>query len=392
MAAKGVEVTEEVRQNMRLRLLDRLGDLGPDADPAARRRRVTEAAAATVQELAGTDCLARRDVDRMVAQLVDELLGLGAIESLVRDPAITEVMINGPERVYFEKEGRLHRATCRFGSSAEVVRLVDRVISPLGRRIDESSPMVDARLPDGSRLNAVIPPLALDGPSVTIRRFGVKALTVADLVASGTLPEELAERLRRAVAARKNILLSGGAGTGKTTLLNALSGFIPGHERIITIEDAAELRLQQEHVVRLEARPPNVEGNGTVSIRDLVRNALRMRPDRIIVGEVRGPEALDMLQAMNTGHAGSLATIHANSAYDALSRLETMVLMANVALPLRVVREQVAAAIDLVLHLVREPGGERQVGEALAVTGVAAGRYLVRRLVTEGADGDAVGQ
>lgn len=360
------------------RLVQRLGELNRFGDPAALRRRVTEEAASVVEGLAEVRRLPKRDVDDIVLQLVDEMLGLGALEELLRDPEVTEVMINGPERVYVEKAGRIIPVARRFSSPDEITRLVERIIGPLGRRIDESSPMVDARLPDGSRLNAVISPLALDGPVVTIRRFGVAGRTMADLVAAGTMTETLACRLRRAVIEKRSILLSGGTGTGKTTLLNALSGFIPEGERIITIEDAAELRLQQEHVVRLEARPPNLEGQGAVTIRDLVRNALRMRPDRIIVGEVRGPEALDMLQAMNTGHNGSLATIHANSARDALSRLETMVLMANVALPLTVVREQIASAIDLVVHLERGSDGRRRVAEVLWREGKGAEDSLER--------------
>lgn len=301
----------------------------------------------------------------------------------MRDQAVSEVMVNGPDKIYVERQGRLERVPCRFDSAEEVTRMVHRIISPLGRRIDESSPMVDARLPDGSRLNAVIPPLALDGPLVTIRRFTVHALTLEALIELGTLSPEQARYLNEAVQARKNILLSGGAGTGKTTMLNALSACVPPGERIVTIEDAAELRLQQDHVVRLEARPPNLEGKGVVTIRDLVRNALRMRPDRLVVGEVRGPEALDMLQAMNTGHSGSMATIHANSAPEALSRLETMVLMAGVSLPLRVVRDQVASAIDLVVHLGRGREGTRTVREIAVVSGTSGGQYRLRPFTQE---------
>ncbi|HHW14020.1 MAG TPA: CpaF family protein [Firmicutes bacterium] len=358
-------LSAQAKQEVLRQLVQRLGQLPGLSDSTALRRRVTEEAVAAVEALAEVRRLPKRDVDTIVLQLVDEMLGLGILEELIRDPEVTEVMINGPDRIYVEKAGRILPVARRFSSPDEITRLVERIIGPLGRRIDESSPMVDARLPDGSRLNAVIPPLALDGPLVTIRRFGVTARTMADLVAAGTVTESLARRLQEAVVEKRSILLSGGTGTGKTTLLNALSGFIPEGERIITIEDAAELRLQQEHVVRLEARPPNLEGQGAITIRDLVRNALRMRPDRIIVGEVRGPEALDMLQAMNTGHNGSMATIHANSARDALSRLETMVLMANVALPLAVVREQIAAAIDLVVHLERGTDGRRRVTEVL---------------------------
>ncbi len=377
----------QAKQAILQKLVRRLGEFDRSGDPAVLRRRVTEEAAAVVEETVETRRLPRRDVDAIILQLVDEVLGLGALEDLIRDPEVTEIMINGPAHVYVEKGGRIQQVPCHFASPEDIIRLVDRIIGPLGRRIDESSPMVDARLPDGSRLNAVIPPLALDGPLVTIRRFGVAAMTMDDLVAAGTLAPGLARQLKQAVVAKKNILLSGGTGTGKTTLLNALSGFIPSTERIITIEDAAELRLQQQHVVRLEARPPNVEGLGAVTIRDLVRNALRMRPDRIIVGEVRGAEALDMLQAMNTGHSGSMATIHANSAADALSRLETMTLMANVALPLKVVRDQIAAAVDFVVHLERQPDGSRRVTEVVRLSGTSAGRYQTRRCSGEEEEG-----
>jgi pilus assembly protein CpaF len=381
-SGRGSAAAGQLRQEALRELVQRLCQAELPPTPAERRRRVTEEAAAVVEGFAEANRLPRRDVETLVVHLVDEVLGLGALEDLIKDSEVTEIMINGPTQVYVEKGGQLRQVPCQFASAEEITRLVDRIIGPLGRRIDESSPMVDARLADGSRLNAVIPPLALNGPLVTIRRFGVRGLTMDDLVEGGTLSRDLAQALERAVAARANLLLSGGAGTGKTTLLNALSGFIPAEERIITIEDAAELRLQQQHVVRLEARPPNVEGQGAVTIRDLVRNALRMRPDRIIIGEVRGAEALDMLQAMNTGHSGSLATIHANSAHDALSRLETMVLLANVALPLKVVREQIASAIDFIVQLGRQPGGGRQVVEVQRLTGLAGGRYQTRRWVS----------
>jgi pilus assembly protein CpaF len=292
------------------------------------------------------------------------------------------VMVNGPDSVYVERGGRLEPAGVEFADGADLMHAIERVLAPLGRRVDEAAPLCDARLADGSRVNVVIPPLSLSGPCLTIRRFRREGFSLRDLVARGTLPAAAAEFLAVCVAARASILVSGGTGSGKTTTLNALSGAIPGEERIVTIEDAAELRLRQRHVVRLEARPPNLEGRGEVTIRQLVRNALRMRPDRIVVGEVRGAEALDMLQALNTGHDGSLTTVHANSPEDALRRVETLALMAGVGLPHRAVREHVASAIDLVVHLVRLPDGSRAVDAVCEVRQVAAGtevKQLYRR-------------
>jgi pilus assembly protein CpaF len=314
--------------------------------------------------------LSAAERQRLVVEIGADVLGHGPIERYLADDAVTEIMVNGTEPIYVEREGRLVRTESRFVSDDHLRRVIERIVSQVGRRIDESSPMVDARLADGSRVNAVIPPLAVDGPALTVRKFSREALQVADLIASGSLTAEVASLLSACVAGKLNVLVSGGTGTGKTTLLNVLSSFIPEGERVVTIEDAVELQLRQHHVVRLESRPPNLEGRGEVSIRDLVRNALRMRPDRIIVGEVRGGEALDMLQAMNTGHEGSLSTVHANSPRDALVRLETMVLMAGMELPQRAIREQVSSAVDLVVQLTRLRDGTRRVTAVSEVDGM----------------------
>ncbi len=298
---------------------------------------------------------------RIVADICDEILGLGPIEPLLKDESITEVMINGPKKIFVERKGKLQLTNVQFHDDAHLMTIIERIVSPLGRRIDESSPLVDARLSDGSRVNAIVPPLSLIGPCVTIRKFTKNPLSIDNLIGFGTLSEEMAEFLEACVKARLNIMVSGGTGSGKTTTLNVLSSFIPDRERIVTIEDAAELRLQQQHVVTLESRPANLEGRGAITIRDLVRNALRMRPDRIIVGEVRSGEALDMLQAMNTGHDGSLTTGHANSPRDILSRLETMVLMAGMELPVRAIREQIASALDLIIQQSRIQDGSRKI-------------------------------
>ncbi len=298
---------------------------------------------------------------RLVTEIRDEMLGLGPLEPLLKDDTITEIMVNGPKKIFVEKLGKLTLTDVKFQDDQHLMNIIERILTPLGRRIDESSPLVDARLADGSRVNAIIPPLSLVGPAVTIRKFSKKPFSVENLIAFGTMDERMAQFLRACVKARINILVSGGTGSGKTTTLNVLSSFIPNTDRIVTIEDAAELRLQQDHVVTLESRPANLEGKGAITIRDLVRNALRMRPDRIIVGEVRSGEALDMLQAMNTGHDGSLTTAHANTPRDALSRLETMVLMSGLDLPVRAIREQVSSAIDLVLQQSRIRDGSRKV-------------------------------
>ena len=303
----------------------------------------------------------------LIKRVIDDAVGLGVLEPLIADHSVTEIMVNGMEDVFIERAGRIERVPTRFTSEAELYQLIDRIVSSVNRRVDESSPMVDARLPGGERVNVIIPPLALDGPTITIRRFP-QPFRLPDLVARNSLPQEAADLLGALVAARFNILVSGGTGSGKTTFLNALSGVISDRERIITIEDAAELSLQQPHVVRLEARPANTEGAGQVTIRDLVRNSLRMRPDRIIVGEVRGGETLDMLQAMNTGHEGSLTTVHANSATDALSRLETLSSMSDVTLPVETVRDQINGAIDVIIQLERDSTGMRRVSTIEAVT------------------------
>jgi pilus assembly protein CpaF len=361
-----MEALDELASALRSRLIERArageavgnGELGEE-----------------VRELVDREAAPLPDAERQA--LRDRVLllatGLGPLEPLLADPAVDEVMVNGPDEVYVERAGRIERAGVAFGGEAELMHAVERVLAPLGRRVDEAAPLCDARLADGSRVNVVIPPLALSGPCITIRRFRREGFSLRELVAGGTLTRELAELLALCVAARASILVSGGTGSGKTTILNALSGAIPGEERIVTIEDAAELRLRQRHVVRLESRPANLEGRGEVTIRHLVKNALRMRPDRIVVGEVRGPEALDMLQALNTGHDGSLTTLHANSPADAVRRLETLALMAGIGLPAEAVREQVASALDLVVHQARLPDGARVIESMSEVVGVAGG-------------------
>ncbi len=308
--------------------------------------------------------------EQLFHDIVNELLGFGPLQPLLDDPSISEVMVNGSKNVYVERDGKLIRTNIVFDDDDQVLRVIDRIILPLGRRIDSDSPTVDARLPDGSRVNAVIPPCAIDGPSITIRKFQKGKLSIDQLIEFGSITRGMADFIRACVISRFNVIISGGTGSGKTTLLNVLSGFIPEEERIVTIEDAAELRLQQEHVVRLETKSPDLEGKNSVNVRDLVRNSLRMRPDRIIVGEVRGGEALDMLQAMNTGHDGSMTTLHANSPRDSISRLETMCLMAGMELPLRVIREQIASAIDLVIQQSRLKGGMRKVTSISEISGM----------------------
>jgi pilus assembly protein CpaF len=331
-------------------------------------RRVREI---VVEELNAEEApLSPSDRSELERQIADDILGYGPLEPFLRDPTVTEVMVNKADQVYIERAGKIEETEASFLDDAHLLRIIDRIVSQVGRRIDEGSPMVDARLPDGSRVNAIIPPLALRGPSLTIRKFSRNALTLENLVGLGTLAEPTADFLAQCVQGKLNILISGGTGTGKTTLLNAVSAYVPSAERIVTVEDAAELRLLQRHVVSLESRPPNVEGEGEVRIRDLVRNALRMRPDRIIVGEVRGGEALDMLQAMNTGHDGSLTTIHANSARDALHRLEMLVLMAGVELPVKAIREQVAGGFDLLVHIARLVDGSRRITQITEIAGM----------------------
>lgn len=307
---------------------------------------------------------------QITREVMDDVLGYGPIQPLLNDPDVSEVMVNGPKKVYVEKKGKLMKTGVTFENDAHVIRVIERIVLPLGRRIDADSPTVDARLPDGSRVNAIIPPVALDGPTITIRKFRKDKLTMQQLIEFGSITPQMAEFLKACVISRLNIVISGGTGSGKTTLLNVLSGLIPEDERIVTIEDAAELQLQQDHVVRLETKPASLEGKGQVTIRDLVRNALRMRPDRIVVGECRGGETLDMLQAMNTGHDGSLTTLHANTPRDALSRLETMVLMAGMDLPIKVIRQQISSAIDLIVQQTRLKDGSRKVTAISEVAGM----------------------
>ncbi len=314
--------------------------------------------------------LSRTERQRLFEAIVAEILGFGPIEILLSDESISEVMVNGPKDIFVERKGNLVRANVVFESNDHVMRIIDRIVAPLGRRVDESSPLVDARLPDGSRVNVVIPPIALNGPTVTIRKFSKKPLTIEDLIRFGSMTPEIAELLRGCVFGRLNMVVSGGTGSGKTTLLNVLSNFIPDDERIITVENAAELQLQQDHVVTLESRPPNIEGRGEITIRDLVINCLRMRPERIVVGECRGGEALDMLQAMNTGHDGSLTTLHANNPRDSLSRLEVMCLMAGMELPVRAIREQVASALDVICQQSRLRDGSRKIMQITEVQGM----------------------
>jgi pilus assembly protein CpaF len=354
---------EELARGLRRRLVDEAARARTPltGDRAALRDRVSELVRGQAAPLDGGE----RDL--LVDRVLSSAIGLGPLEQVVTDPSVDEVMVNGLAAVYVERAGRVERTSIAFASEDELMNVIERILSPLGRRVDEASPLADARLPDGSRVNCVIPPLSLGGPLLTIRRFRRHGFSMDDLVANGTLARELASLLTRCVRARANVVVSGGTGSGKTTLLNVLSSLVDTTERIVTIEDAAELRLQQEHVLRLESRPANLEGAGEVTIRHLVRNALRMRPDRIIVGEVRGAEALDMLQALNSGHDGSMTTVHSNSAADALRRVETLALMADVALPHAAVRQQIASALDLVVHLERTREGARRVSEVVEV-------------------------
>jgi pilus assembly protein CpaF len=378
------------------RLIDELDSVKIQTLEREEARESVEAAAkATISELAPNVVGLERD--EMAAHVADEVLGLGPIEPLVNDPSVSEVLVNAPDIVYFEREGIIYRSDVQFRDFSHIMRIAERIIAPLGRRVDEASPYVDARLADGSRVNIIIPPVAPDSPTISIRKFRADRYRVHDLMEVGTLTDEMTQFFRACVRGRLSILISGGAATGKTTLLNALSAFIPESERIITIEDPNELKLQQPHVVRLEARPSNLEGRNAVAQRDLLRNALRMRPDRIIVGEVRGSEAFDMLQAMNTGHEGSLTTVHANSPRDALARVENMVLMAGFDLPVRAIREQIASAIQLVVQLARFVDGSRKIVNVSEISGMESQTVTMQELFRfqqEGLDdnGRVIGQ
>ena len=358
--SEGRDPFSELKNRLHLALINELGPqlFTVGADASQIRTRVETDLKDRLQLEQG---LSREDRDRLLSEIADDVVGYGPLERLLADEAISEIMVNGPSEIWVERQGRLYETTLRFTDDSHLRRIINKMVAQIGRRIDESSPMVDARLPDGSRVNAVIAPLSLSGPLLTIRKFQQKRFDLDELIRIGTLSRETVDFLRLAVEAELNILISGGTGAGKTTLLNALSAAVPNSDRIVTIEDAAELQLVQDHVLRLESRPKNIEGEGEITIRELVRNSLRMRPDRIIVGEVRGAEALDMLQAMNTGHEGSLSTVHANTPRDALSRIETMVMMAGFELPIRAIRQQVASALDMIIQLERLEDGSRRV-------------------------------
>jgi pilus assembly protein CpaF len=362
--------TDAIKRRMHQVLIDTIGPQLPllDGDEPAMRRQIE----IRLRELLSdeTTPLSSSDRQSIVTDVIDNVVGYGPLEVFLNDPDVTEIMVNNPDSIFVERHGKLYPTDRFFLDEAHLLRIIDKIVGQVGRRVDESVPMVDARLPDGSRVNAIVHPLAINGPMLTIRKFSKEPFTVADLIRFGTMDERVATMLEGAVRGRMNILISGGTGSGKTTLLNVVSSFIPDDERIVTIEDAAELRMGQSHVLRLESRPPNIERRGEITIRDLVRNSLRMRPDRIVVGEVRGPEALDMLQAMNTGHDGSLSTVHANSPRDALARLETMVLMAGLDLPVRAIREQVTSALDLLVHVARLRDGTRRVVQVSEVQGM----------------------
>ena len=381
---------EELKEHIHGKLVEkldltRLSEL--EGDSLRREIRVV------VEHLCDTEnpLLNRSERERLVEEVLDEAFGFGPLELLLKEEGVADIMINGPKHVFLEKDGRIIKSDVTFRDNDHLLQILDRIVSKVGRRVDETSPMVDARLPDGSRLNAIIPPLALDGPSLTIRRFGSNPLTLEDLLKFGAFTPEMVMFMEGAMKARLNLVISGGTGSGKTTLLNTLSSFISNENRIVTIEDAAEIQLQQEHVLRLETRPANIEGNGAVTATDLVKNALRMRPDRIIIGECRGGEALDMLQAMNTGHDGSLTTVHANNPRDAVSRIETLVNMSGVELPLSAVRKQIASAVHLIIQASRLQGGPRKVNYITEVVGMEQDTIVMQdifRFVQDGIDGN----
>ena len=386
---------EKLKQRIHSKLVDKL-DLSHvgDLEGEVLRREIR----LVVEHLCDTEdtFLNRNERDRLIDEVLDETFGLGPLELLLKEPSISEIMINGPKNVFVESGGKLEKTSVTFRDDKHLMQIIDRIVSKVGRRVDEVCPMVDARLPDGSRVNAIIPPLALDGPSVTIRRFGSNPLKLEDLLNYKSLTPEMVMLLEGAMKAKLNLIISGGTGSGKTTLLNTLSSFISNHDRIVTIEDAAELQLQQQHIVRLETRPPNIEGKGRITATDLVRNALRMRPDRIIIGECRGPETLDMLQAMNTGHDGSLTTCHANTPRDAIARLETMIMMAGYEMPIRAMRQQISSAVDLIVQVNRLSGGPRKVTAITEIMGMEQDTIIMQdvfKYVQEGVDenGRAVG-
>jgi pilus assembly protein CpaF len=366
---QGTKSFEELKRIIHGKLVDKL-DLSrvSDLEGETLRREIRM----VVERLCDTEnpLLNRMERERLIDEVLDETFGFGPLEVLLKDPTISDILINGPHKIYVERRGKMEKSDIRFRDNEHLLQIIDRIVSKVGRRVDETSPMVDARLPDGSRVNAIIPPLSLDGPSVSIRRFGTNPLKLEDLLNYKAFTPEMAMLMEACIKARLNIVISGGTGCGKTTLLNTLSSFIPHEERIVTIEDAAELQLQQDHVVRLETRPPNIEGKGQITTRDLVRNALRMRPERIIIGECRGGESLDMLQAMNTGHAGSMTTLHANSPRDAQARLETMIMMAGMELPMKAMRQQISSAVDLIIQANRLQGGPRKVTSVVEVMGM----------------------
>jgi pilus assembly protein CpaF len=370
---------EELKRIIHGKLVDKL-DLSRVTDLAEDTLR--KELRLVVERLCDTESplLTRMERERLIEEVLDETFGFGPLEMLLKDPTISDILINGPHKIYVERRGKLDKTDVKFRDNDHLLQIIDRIVSKVGRRVDETSPMVDARLPDGSRVNAIIPPLALDGPSMSIRRFGTNPLKLEDLLNFRAFTPEMALLMEAAIKARLNIIISGGTGSGKTTLLNTLSSFIPHDERVITIEDAAELQLQQDHVVRLETRPPNIEGKGQVNTRDLVRNALRMRPERIVIGECRGAEALDMLQAMNTGHAGSLTTLHANSPRDAQARLETMIMMGGLELPIKAMRQQIASAVDVVIQVNRLQGGPRKITSITEVMGMEGDVIIMQEI------------
>jgi pilus assembly protein CpaF len=376
---RGGKNLEELKRIIHGKLVDKL-DLSRVSDLAGDtlRREIR----LVVERLCDTEnpLLNRMERERLIDEVLDETFGFGPLEALLKDPTISDILVNGPHKIYVERRGKLEKTDIKFRDNEHLLQIIDRIVSKVGRRVDETSPMVDARLPDGSRVNAIIPPLALDGPTMSIRRFGANPLKLEDLLNYKAFTPEMAMLLEACIKARLNIVISGGTGCGKTTLLNTLSSFIPHDERIITIEDAAELQMQQDHIVRLETRPANIEGKGAINCRDLVKNALRMRPERIIIGECRGAEALDMLQAMNTGHAGSMTTLHANTPRDAQARLETMVMMAGMELPIKAMRQQISSAVDLIVQANRLQGGPRKITSISEVLGMEGDVIIMQEI------------